>query len=65
VGAGSEAEEEAVTNDLNEKRLDKLEERVGQLEVELAELSPNVAELISAREPAPVLRLVEGESDKG
>jgi tetrahydromethanopterin S-methyltransferase subunit G len=29
-----------MTNDLNEKRLDKLEERVGQLEVELAELIP-------------------------
>jgi hypothetical protein len=47
----------------NAKRIDKLEERVGQLEVELAELIPDVAELIAAREPAPVLRLVEGESD--
>jgi hypothetical protein len=45
-----------MTNDLNEKRLDNLQERVEQLEAE-------VAELIPAREPAPVLRLVEGESD--
>jgi hypothetical protein len=51
-----------MTSGLNEKRIDKLEERVGQLEVELADLIPAVAELIAAREPAPVLRLV-GEGD--
>ena len=47
-----------MTDHLNEKRLDNLQERVEQLEAELAELIPDVTELIAAREPPPVLRLV-------
>jgi hypothetical protein len=40
-----------MTNDLTQKRLDNLQERIERLEDELADLIP-------AREPAPVLRLV-------
>jgi hypothetical protein len=47
-----------MTNDLNEKRIDRLEERVEQLEDELAEMIP-------AREPAPVLCLVKEALEVG
>ena len=74
--ATARCDSRAMTNDLNEKRLDNLQEPVERMESELVELIPEladlipaVAELISARRPAPMLRLVgncsalEGESD--